>query len=139
MTTSASHFAFAAGLLLVLLGIFRLNVLRVLRSGAIQVSATTSGVGVPKSHTPRHLAAMNFPKVFLIFCCAAISLVYPAELASSSLGIALCACLAGYLALEVWALTTQGETSRPILAIDSLLFLLPAICYAAVVALRFVI
>jgi hypothetical protein len=133
MTISASHFAFAGGLLLVLLGIFRLSVLRLLRSGAIKVSATTSETGVTRAHSPEHLAAMNLPKVFLIFCCAAISLIYPAELGGSQLGVAFSACLAGYFALEVWA------TTRPFFAIDSLLFLLPAICYTAVVALWFVI
>ena len=137
MTISGSHFAFAAGFLLVLLGLFRLNVLRVLRSGAIQVSAT--GAGATRSHSPSHLAAMSVPKVFLIFCCAAISLIYPAELSETQLGVALCACLAGFFSLEMWAITTQGDSPRPVLAIDSLLFLLPAGCYAVVVVLWFVI
>jgi hypothetical protein len=134
-----SHFAFAGGILLLLLGTFKVSVLRASHKHGDKVEAATVKSGVVTKLTQESVARHQLPKHFLIFYSGVTSIVFSEALVASPLGTVICAGLACYLSLAVWLLTTKKDNPRPLLAIDTLLNLAPAICYAIAAAAWFVI
>ena len=139
MTNLSSHLVYSAGILLVILGTFRAFAVRAsLKTGAGTTAATVKS-GVVTPILPETASQMHLSKNFAVFFVGGISMVFSDALVVSSLGATICAGLAIYLGLEVWGKTTRGDNARPLLAIDTLLYLAPAVCYAIAAILWIVI
>jgi hypothetical protein len=131
MTRLSSHFVFAGGTLLLLLGVFKSLVLSNLgRPGArIQAATIQSGeVKVMKSSTA---ARMQIPEIFITLLGGCIAVAFADEIGSGLLGATICGGVALYFALEVWVVTTKPVNPRPIFALDTILLIAPAACLIA--------
>jgi len=124
-----SHLVFAGGALLLLLGVFKTLVLLKLQSPDSQVSAATVKSGVVKKMAPATLVRMEAPKIFLCCLGGALAIAFAERLGGDPLGMLLCAGLACYFALEVWAVTTKVDNPRPLFAVDTLFLLAPGVCF----------
>jgi hypothetical protein len=138
MTNSLSHLVFAGGVLLLLHSAFHIHVVRTARRlGTLGGTTLKSGVASPI--TAQTIELHLLPKRFLVIFFGVVAVSFSEALASTSLGVAICAGLAFYLGLEVWALTSKQSNPRPLFALDTLLYLAPALCFAAVAVAWFVI
>ena len=114
---------------LLLLGAVKTLVLLTFHSPESKIAAATVKAGVVKEIPPSTLMRIEVPGIFL--CCfgGALAIVFAERIAGDPLGTLICAGLACYFALGVWALTTKRNDPRPLLSVDVLVQFAPGACF----------
>ena len=116
---------------MLLLGVVKTLVLLTFHSPDSRIAAATVKAGVVKEIAPSTLMRIEVPNIFL--CCfgGALAIAFAERLAGDPFGVLICAGLACYFALGVWALTTKRDNPRPLLSVDVLVQLAPGACFFA--------
>jgi len=132
-----SHFAFAAGILLLFNSVFQIWVVRLVRRQGTLGSTTLSG-STASPITAFTVELHLLPKRFLVIFFGLVSIAFSDTLASTAFGVVISAGLSSYLGLEVWAMTRAQLSPSQLFGLDTLLYAAPAICLAVVAASWFV-
>jgi hypothetical protein len=130
MAMITSHLVFAGGAFLVLLGIVKALVLLSFHSPDSKIAAAIVRSGVVKQLAPATLMRFETPNIFLCWWGGALSIAFAEQLGDIPLGVLMCAGLACYFALGLWALTTKQDP-RPLFSFDTLVLLAPGVCFLA--------
>jgi len=130
MTSKMSPLVSTAGILLFGNLLFQIFASHVGRKRGIRLTSATVRPGEATPVSALTASLYKFQRQFVTFLFCALTLGFPELLASTAFGAAFCAGIAVYLGLTVLSLTTKTDAPRPMFALDTLLYLAPALCYA---------
>jgi hypothetical protein len=120
-----SSFVLTAGFLLLGTLVFQVYATRAVTSVSIRPGQVTRIAG-------RTVSLLKLQRRFPIFLFCVLTLCFPDLIAKSGFGAAFCAGIAIHLGLNILTRTyIMPGKPRPLFAPDTLLYLAPALCYAA--------